>query len=60
MRQAYVQKSFPIATFATFVRHSISKLSDNYYSLPTGIIAEQIAIGKVFCIYACHQTQFPG
>jgi len=42
------RKSF---TIATFVRHSISKLPDNYYSLPTGIIEYHIAIGKGFFAY---------
>jgi hypothetical protein len=39
------RKSF---TIATFVRHSISKLPENYYLLPSGIIKCQIAIGKGF------------
>jgi hypothetical protein len=42
------RKSF---TFATFVRHSIPKLPENYYSFPTDIIEEQIAIGKGFSVY---------
>ncbi len=42
------RKSF---TIATFVRHSIAKLPENYYSLPTGIIEYQIAIGKGFFAY---------
>ena len=42
------KKSF---TIATFVRHSISKLPENYYSFPTDIIECQIAIGKGFFAY---------
>ena len=42
------RKSF---TIATFVRHSISKLPENYYSFPTGIMDYQIAIGKGFSAY---------
>jgi hypothetical protein len=41
------RKSFPIATF---VRHSISKLPENYYSFPTGIMWYQIAIGIGFSV----------
>jgi hypothetical protein len=39
---------FPIATF---VRHSISKLPEHYYSFPTDIIEKHIAIGKGFFAY---------
>ena len=42
------RKSFAIATF---VRHSISKLPENYYSFPTDIVEHQIAIGKGFSAY---------
>jgi hypothetical protein len=42
------KKSF---TLATFVRHSIPKVPENYYSLPAGIIEYQIAIGKGFPAY---------
>ncbi len=42
------KKSFPIATF---VKHSLSKLPEHYYSFPTDIIEEQIAIGKGFFAY---------
>jgi hypothetical protein len=41
-------KSF---TIATVVRHSISKLPENYYLFPTDIIEEQIAIGKGYIAY---------
>jgi hypothetical protein len=40
-----MQKSFPIATF---VKHSISKLPEHYYSFTTDIIMVQIAIWKGF------------
>jgi hypothetical protein len=39
------RKSFPLATF---VRHSIPILPNNYYSFPAGIKEYQIAIGKGF------------
>jgi hypothetical protein len=39
------RKSF---TFATFVRHSISKLPENYFIHSTVIVEHQIAIGKGF------------
>jgi len=42
------RKSF---TIATFVRHSIPKLPENYYPFPTDIIEKQIAIGKGFFAY---------
>jgi len=42
------RKSF---TLATFVRHTTSKLPDNYYSLPMDIIKNQIAIGKGYSAY---------
>ena len=42
------KKSF---TLATFVRHSISTLPENYYSFRSDIIEHQIAIGKGFFAY---------
>jgi hypothetical protein len=39
------RKSF---TVATFVKHSISKLPEHYYSFSTDIGEHQIAIGKGF------------
>jgi hypothetical protein len=52
------RKSF---TIATFVRHLISKLPENYYSLPAGIIENQIAIGKGFSAYTpLIKLQFSG
>ena len=50
------RKSF---TIATFVRHSISKLPENYYSFPTDIIEEQIALGKGFFAYTPVTNGFP-
>jgi hypothetical protein len=42
------KKSFPIATF---VRHSISKLPEDYSSLPIDNIKEHVAIWKGFFAY---------
>jgi hypothetical protein len=42
------KKSF---TLATFVRHSISTLPENYYSFHPDIIEHQIANGKGFFAY---------
>ena len=42
------RKSF---TLATFVRHSITRLPENYYSFPQEIGENQIAIGKGFSAY---------
>jgi hypothetical protein len=42
------RKSFPLATF---VKHLISKVPQNYHSSATGIRENQIAIGKGFSAY---------
>ena len=42
------RKSF---TVATFVRHSIPRVPEHYYSFPTDIIKNQIATGKGFFAY---------